>query len=512
MEQQILRIGGPYKGRVSALAIEDQPPGTIYESRDVVGRDCKTGRTRLSVRPGYSTFGSLTNAVGFGTLGNAYDEPGGVQLMAATSTTLYRFTSGLAWSSVGTITTSASRTIHMASYGKRMFVACNDPYKYYDYDSDDDGTPHYTPDGDDVAIATWNSTNPDTSVTAGTIPPNCRIVVAWGSRMVLLGDPDNPHVINFSRNDDPFDWDFAEEDTGAAVSVAIDEAATCAIAHNRDCLIVGTRSGMWIFRGNPSAANAILEKFSFVVGPINSSAWCKTADDYTYILANNGLYKMAPGCGASPEDVSHNAVPDLFQGLNGVDSKAYLVYNEKFRFVEIHVQGTGAGSWLYDVDGGGFYKITAPGTSILAAYRFGPADSSTASGSLVGTAGGVYRLDNAQALGGSDLAYATFVLPLAEIGQAAKIVQGRIIFGANTSGGTGVVEICGGSTGELAAARTAERKHSITLATLLANKGSWVPNVGGHAAALTISQGDVSDYWSVEGIALYVRPCGQEKG
>lgn len=491
-EPQLIRLEQPFKGKITASALSDVPPGCVIDSRDVLPRDWRTGKARLAVRPGYSEADDLSNAVGLFTLGSAFDEAGGVQLMAATANTLYRWT-GSAWSSVGSITNSASRTIHAASYGKQLFVACNDPYVYYDYDEVD-------------PIDPWTATS------AGTIPPNCRIVASYGPRAVLLADPDNPHVVNFSRADDWFDWDVTEEDSGAAISIPIGEAATCGFEHNRNCFIVGTKHGMWIFRGNPAAANAVVEKFSFVVGPINSSAWCKSADDYTFMLGHNGLYRMAPGCGAPPEEVSRNLIPDALVGLDGTNSKAYLVYDERFRGVQIHVQGTNAASWFYDIDGGGFWPITAPGASILAAHRFGPLDSATASGSLVATSTGVFRLDSAQALGGSDAAYATMLMPLAPLGYKSQIQKGVAHFGSNTNDTTGTVNIYGGETATLAAALGNARKSSVTIGKLQTNHGTWHPRIGGTFAAVKILQGSTSAHWSLEAASLATIPHGTERG
>jgi len=496
-EQQTIRLQQPFKGKVTSAALSDQPDGTVIDSRDVLPVDCKTSRRRLSVRPGYSAVDSLSGAAGFAILGNAYDEPGGIQLFAFTSSNAYKFSSG-AWSNVGSITSSTSRTIHGASYGQWLFIACNAPYKYVDYDSANDGSP-------DWAVASWTAT------TAGTIPPNCRIVASYGARIALLADPDTPHVVNFSAVDDPFDWDTSGTTSGAAVSISIGEAATCGFEHNKNCFVVGTHHGMWIFRGNPKSSNALLEKFSFVTGPINSSAWCKAADDWTYYIGLNGLYKMPPGCGDPPQEVSRNLIPSSLIGLDGVNSKAYLVYNERFRGVEIHIQGTNAASWFYDVDGGGFWPITAPGSGILAAFRYGPLDSATASGSLIGTSSGVMRLNNATALGGSDAAYATVLNQLAEIGHKGQIVKMVPQFSTNTDD-NGVVTVAGGSTAEEAVTLPAGRKETVTIGELQDNNYTWYPKVGGTFAVTKITQASTSAYWALEGASLDVKPAGLERG
>ncbi len=499
-DPQILSIRGPWRGKVTALPLDEQPQGTVLDSRDVWPFDAKTGRARLAVRAGYSAAGSGPTA-GLFTLGNAAAEPGSVQLMGASSTTLYAYRSG-SFGSVGTITTSASRTIHAVGYGKKLYIACNAPYKVYDYDPDNNGNPS------DESIADWTAS-------PGTIPPNCHIVALHGARIVLMADPANPNVVNFSRTDAPRDWDTSASDNGAAISLPIGEAGTAGIPHNKDCFVVGTKSGMWVVRGNPGASNGSVEQFDFTVGPINSSAWCKGDKGYTYLLTHNGLYRMAPGCGTAAEPVSRHPIPDALIGLDGTNSKAYLVYDERFKLVQIHIMGTNAASWCFDTDGGGFWPITAPGTGILAAHRFGPLDSATASGSLVATGNnGVMRFDNATALGGASAAYATFLTNLAPAGQKSLIPKAIAHWGSNTDDSTGTVTIFGAENATNAAAQTADRKSApYAIGTLpSANHGVWFPRVGGHSASIKIAQTDTSKHWSLEALDLYLTPNGTERG
>lgn len=478
----------PLAGKLTATALSDQPPATVVDSRDVWPIDAKTGRSRLAVRPGYATIGSLAGAAGFAILGNASGEPGGIQLFAFTSSGAYTWT-GSGWGYAGgSLTASASRTIHAASYGNKLYVACNDPYKSITYG----GSP-----------TTWNPTS---------IPTNCRIISRFGPRLVLLADPANPDDVNFSKADDPDGWDTSDETSGGAVTISIGEAATSAFEHTRGCFIVGTRHGMWVFRGNPKSATAILEKFTFVSGPINSSAWCKAADEWVYYIGIDGLYKIPPGCGDPPQEVSRNRIPDGLLGLDGVNSKAYLVYNERFRGVEIHIQGDNAASWFYDVDGGGFWPMTAPGSGILAAFRFGPLDSTTAAGSLIGTSAAVMRLDNTQPLGGASAAYATLLMPLAQPGNKGLITKSVQQFAANTDDTGGTVALYCGATAEFATALTTDRKESVTIGELQNNNSTWYPRVGGTFAALKITQADTAKHWALEAGSFTAAANGIERG
>lgn len=506
-EPHIIPIQTPAKGLITAPALGEPVPGSLIAARDFFPRDCKTGRARLAIRPGYAVLGANTNAIaGFGILGNAHSETGGVQLFAMTSTTLYRWATGSTWSSCGTITTSASRTIHAASYGKVLYIATNAPYEKCDYDANNNGTPDWT-----IDAAHWTASN------GGTIPPNCRIVATFEQRMVLAasvtvgGTIGNPNIVYFSRSGDPLDWNFTATDSQAACYFPIDEAITAAFQHNKNCFVLGTKSGMWIVLGNPSVG--AIQKIDFTGGPINSSAWCKGNDGYTYVLTHNGLFRMAAGCGSPLEEVSRNLIPDSLIGLDGTNSTAYLVYDERFRCVHIYVEGTNAQRWLFDVNGGGFWPITAPAATILAAVRFGLADSATASGALVGTASGVMRLDSATALGGASTAYAEMLIPLAPMGQKALIQKAILALGSNTDDTTGTVTIYGGATATLTAAKTADRKSApIAVSALLANHGTWFPRVGGQFVLVRFDQGDTTKFFSLDGGALYAIPNGLERG
>ena len=495
-EPELIKIAQPYKGRVSALSLSDQPQGVVLDSLDVVPFDCKTRRKRLSVRPGFETFGSGPTA-GLYTLGAAYDEPGGVQLMGCSSTNLYRFTSG-AFSSVGTITTTSGRAIEAVCYGRRLFIACAAPYKVYNYDADDNGTPDHT-------IADWTASE-------GTIPPGCTMIALHGPRIALAGDPNDPNIVHFGRSDEPLDWDASAEDSGAAISIPFPATVTAIFPHTRNCFVVGFANGMSIVRGNPGATNAMVEQFEFEVGPINSTAWCKGDRGYTYIMTHNGLYRLAPGCGDPPEEVSRGLIPDSLIGLDGATTKAVLVYDEANRIVHIYTEGAITQHWLFDVDGGSFWKITAPGTTILAAHRFGPADSETASGGLVVTAGGVKRLDSETPLGGSSEAFATLLVPLAAPGYKGLVRQVTAVFGSETDDDDGTLAIYGAESAVAAATLPTGRDASETIAGLMDNFGTWYARADGNCIAAKITQDDTSKYWTLDSLTLHVAPNGVERG
>lgn len=479
-------LGGVFR----STSFQQQPPFTLYDSRDMVPVDMTTGRRRVSVRAGYNHKGSSSFSL-LATLESAPGESDLMQLMAATSTKLFRYTGG-AFSEIGSsVIPSTSGAIHAASYDTKLYIACATPYKYYTYAGH--------------AVASWTAT------TAGVIPPNCRLVCDWGRRIVLAGDAANPHVVNFSRIDDPHDWDFAEEDTAAPVAVSVNGSVTALIPHGFECLIIGCKDAIWIVRGNPMKGGT-LNRLAHVVGPISSKAWCKTPDDWTYMLTRNGLERMPPGCGAPPQSVSREIIPDKLVGVDGVNYKAYLGYDVRWRGIYIFVEGASSYAYWYDIEGGGFWPITPPTTSILDVHHYGPFDTPTSSGTLAGGVGGAWYLDNALPLGGSDKAYFTLgPLKLTQsVMSQAKILEAVVMPGADADDTTGTVKFFAAPTAESAVDLPTANSHSITVGALLANKRCY-PAATGHACVLRYDQGDTSKKFSMEEAGLVLMPAGRNR-
>jgi hypothetical protein len=490
---RIVKLGPPYLGKVTRTSLQDQPTGSFLDCRDFLPFDGKTDRTRLSVRPGFAALGGTRAGLAMlHTMPKASAAYGAV-LMGCSSTDLYEWDGVSTWTSVGTINTSASRAIHAAHYGLTLYIASN--ISAGDYDK-------YSVAG---GLQDWDAT-------VGTIPQDCILICEWGSRIVLSGGVTEPHVVYMSRVDDPEDWNYGETDTGAPIASPTAGAIRAIIPHNRECLIAGFHNGMQIFRGNPTKGGS-LEWLSHIVGPISGKAWCKSPQDITYILSHDGLYRIMPGCGAPPESISRELIPDSLIGLDGVSHQAYLGYDERFNVIHIYVEHSSLSQrWLYDVKGGGFWPITSPGSSIYAVHRYGPADSSTASGTAIAMSTNVVRFDNATALGGSDEAYAKWLVELEDEGKSARISKANFVFGSNTTDTTGTVTFYGGENAYDASQAGTSRKAQVTIATLQANHGNTRPRVGGQSALIHLAQTDSAQHISLEGATLSVDSTGVEKG
>lgn len=490
-----LTIKSPLGGKVANLDLQSQEPYTLYDCRDMWPISPTNSRARLAVRPGFAAAGSHAEVNMLATLAVAADsgsqESHLRQLMLAKDGYLYKNTSGVSFTAVsGPAQIDEGRTVHAVSYGSVLYIA-NSTYRKYAYDG---------------ACAPW------TASVAGVLPPRCTMIACFSARIVLAGDPQNPHVVNFSRIDDPDDWDITAVDDGAAVTVPdINEPVTCLITHSQDCLIVGTYKSMWVFNGNP-ATNGTLSQFSHVVGPINSTAWCKDPNDNTYMLTRDGLYVMPAGCGTAPTLVSRDKIPESLLGLDGVNNKAYLEYDTRFQMVHIYVQGTDPQYFHFFPHTTSFWPVTSPGSGILAIMRYDPLETSDVSGVLIGTTSSMVRLDRTAALGGGTPAYATFA-PISISNTPAdksKITDSVFTLGSETDDTTGYFDIHTAEDAESAAALPAGRKYRITIAKILSNRRLW-PILAGHKVVLKYVQGSTSKKMSFEQCSLAVTGLGRER-
>lgn len=501
-------LGAPWRGKQSKTALADSNASYVYDSLDVWPYDAKTERDRLAIRPGYAAFGSNTGVNLISEIAVAADSGGqetlARQLIIATGGGLKTVNSSGTASNVGNTGIVSSENVQAASYITTLYIA-----------NDTGSTTHRLYTYDAAAHAEWAATN------GGTIPALCKLICVWQTRIVLAGDPQNPHVVNFSRADDPLDFDFTDEDNFAAVSVPdINDRVTCLIPHDNDCMLAGTLDAVWMFQGNPVVGT--LEKLPGVCGPVNATAWCADPYGYKYFLSRIGLYRMSPGCGSVPQPVSEKYIPSSLIGVDGVNNVAYMAYDSRFRCIQIHVanvSGTDLSqSWHYFPEypggelGGSFWPQTSPGAGLLAIYNYAPLETTDKSGVLMGTTAALTRLDRTAALAGAT-AYAKWVYPMAALGEKSVTRESHWVFGDNTTNDCdGTVTIYGGETAEDVIAEPASREAQTTIAAIEANHNRFIHNVSGTYGMAVITQETAADHISLERGMIPLRPAGRFRG
>lgn len=201
--------------------------------------------------------------------------------------------------------------------------------------------------------------------TTGIAPAGCRLVALYRDRIVYAGSDVNPHIWYMSRQGDPDDWDYTQEDSGAAIfaqsSTAgqLAEPITALIAHGDECLIIGAYNSLWIIRGDPGFGGT-LDQLSRKVGIVGPHAWCRTPDDMCIFLSADGLYVMAAGCAGFPVSLSRERLPDELLCLTPEREVVSLEFDSHARGVHIMVtrlDSSEPAHWWFDWEAKSFWRV-----------------------------------------------------------------------------------------------------------------------------------------------------------
>ena len=204
---------------------------------------------------------------------------------------------------------------------------------------------------------------------AGFVPANCPLVALYRDRIVYAGAESNPNVWHMSRQGDPNDWDYGQEDSGAAVfaqaSVAgqLADPITALIAHGDECLIIGSYSSLWIVRGDPGYGGT-MDQLSRKIGIVGPQAWCRTPDDMCVFMTHDGLFVMPAGCAGFPSSLSREKVPNELLLLNPRRDVVTLEYDSLYRGINIMVSrhdGAEGEHWFFDWEAKAFWRVGVQG-------------------------------------------------------------------------------------------------------------------------------------------------------
>jgi len=203
------------------------------------------------------------------------------------------------------------------------------------------------------------------TASTGFTPAGCRLVTLYRDRIVYAGSDLLPHVWYMSRQGDPDDWDYSQEDSAAAVaaqnSIAgqLADPITAIIPHSDECLVFGCYNSLWILRGDPGFGGT-LDQLSHEIGIVSPRAWCRTPDDMLVFLSPDGLYVMPAGCAGFPTSLSRERLPDELLCLNASRESVHLQYDMLHRGVHIFVtrrDGSESPHWWFDWEAKAFWRV-----------------------------------------------------------------------------------------------------------------------------------------------------------
>lgn len=210
---------------------------------------------------------------------------------------------------------------------------------------------HRTPkvwDLTDDSISKWTASN------GGTLPLSCSVIAYFQDRIVLAGAPSTPNVWYASKQGDPLDFDYDGDSAASAVAGTnfangqIGDPITALIPHNRQCLVIGAEDSLYVMRGDPNSPSSTIDQLSAHLGPISPQAWCKDAEFHTWMLTRDGLYRMASGCGDTPDSFSREKLPDALLNLDVSDYVPQLKYDLLQRAVHVYVPTRTVGADVED--------------------------------------------------------------------------------------------------------------------------------------------------------------------
>ena len=200
-----------------------------------------------------------------------------------------------------------------------------------------------------------------TASTVGVIPGGCTMVETYRDRMILAGDPNNAHEINFSAVGDPDNWDTSVSVSTGAVTLAVSESAakmpepvTAIMPHSDDCVLIGCNNSLWIMRGDPRLGGHI-DAISYHIGVFSQTAWTETpTGELVFMSTSDGIYVLPAGCNvteAALVSASRHILPSEFLELNPDNHKVLLAYDMRYRGIHIFISRIDQGPtthWWYD--------------------------------------------------------------------------------------------------------------------------------------------------------------------
>ena len=275
-----------------------------------------------------------------------------------------------------------------------------------------------------------------TSDEFGSMPPRATIGDRWRGRASLTGNSIDPHQWYLSRQLNPYDMMYGEDDEQAAVAGTdakagkVGDIVTASIPYSDDYKIFSSIGDLWLLRGDP-AAGGTLDKLIEGIGVVSQQAWCFDDAGNLYILDLKGMYKITRGL-AGIEPMTSDKIPNFSKdlALNPETQRIVLSFDPDMQGIVISVTTIETGSnvnYFYDLQSEGFSPETYPVQDAIMCSHYYDADDPEQRRLLFGSYDGHIRILDPAAKSddtGSMLAPATAAIE-------SFVLLGPVILGAN---------------------------------------------------------------------------------
>jgi len=200
----------------------------------------------------------------------------------------------------------------------------------------------------------------DWAAVRGEIVRNVTLAASWRNRVVLARSVDDPQNYYMSRQDDPWDFDYGQDDAQSAVAGSFSDAgrigdpiqALCPVSD--DVMIIGCTGSIWRLRGDP-AQGGWAEKVADDIGIVGQNAWTLDPSGRLYFLSDEGLCRMTAR--GKPENLSRGRIAEL-SGCRAIQPGSTAAAGEQYLSV------------AYDAQRHGILVFAAPFSASSAVHYF----------------------------------------------------------------------------------------------------------------------------------------------
>jgi len=305
----------------------------------------------------------------------------------------------------------------------------------------------------EIAGPHWYAWTPYANDTTnfGAMPTYASLVELHIGKVTLSGDAQYPHQWYMTRQNNPFDFLYAQNDAGSAVAGNNTDAGEVGdivadmISYSDDYMVFGCASELHVMLGNPCSGGRIdLLRNAGLLAP---KAWTWDADGNLYMVSTEGILKISKGFGAA-ENITQTSYPDFIGDLayNADTDRIVVGYDHANKGIVISktIVSSGVASWWFlDLRSGGFFPESYPTTCAAYSVLGFDADDPADSGLLFGCRDGyVKRMDKSEKSDDGDVAIDAYIGfgPMATSNKTRKSnrISGiDIVTGGDGDGGAG---------------------------------------------------------------------------
>lgn len=237
------------------------------------------------------------------------------------------------------------------------------------------------------------------AATYGTMPNFASLICLYRGRVVISGNKQYPFQWYMSRQNHPFDFNYASNDAQTAVAGGnadageLGDIVTALIPYKDDYLVFGCGSEIWYAAGDP-AHGGTLNELDLTTGIYGAQAWCFDNAGNLFFWGTNGVYKTTiPGI---PINISQVHLPNLVKD-EAIDSSTHritLEYDPRRNGILITItkfSDNTHSNYFYDLLTQGFFPESSHADCAIYSQLFYQGDAPDYRRLLVGCADGYIR-------------------------------------------------------------------------------------------------------------------------